>query len=60
MNRDQLAALGRAIVSLAIGGVVLYAIARWLGWWAVAAIAVGAVADLGWSATRLPERWRPW
>lgn len=60
MNRDQLAAFSRALVTLAIGGAVLYAIARWLGWLWSAGIVGGAIAEEAWRASRLPERWRPW
>jgi hypothetical protein len=60
MNRDELAALVRGTAAVAIGAALLWAIGHWLGWWVVAGIAVGAVADSAWCASRLPARWRPW
>jgi hypothetical protein len=56
MKLDQLAALARAPLTLAIGAAVLYSVGRWLGWRAVGAIVIIAIADM----SRWPAHWRPW
>jgi len=64
MNRDRLAALGRAIVTLALGAAIFYAIGRWLGWWAAGAIMIAGIgAGTWWIArwmARFPTSWRFW
>ena len=64
MKRDQLAAFARGAFTLAIGGAVLYAIGRWLGWWYVAGIFAVAIGDAVWCTWRLARQlgptWRMW
>jgi len=60
LNRDQLAALARGVITLAAGATILYAIGRYIGWCCVAAIAGAGIADSLWCWSRLPVRWRPW
>lgn len=45
----------RPIATLGIGSLVLLAAWRWLGWWILAVLLIGAVADM----LRWPL-WRPW
>jgi hypothetical protein len=58
VNRYELAALGRAAVSLSIGAAALYVAGRLIGWPLVAGILVLAVGDAIWIATS--TRWRLW
>lgn len=64
MNKDQLAALARAAVTVAIGGALLYAIGRYLGLGFLAGLVVGLLAELAeqliTTMLRFPTRWRLW
>lgn len=41
------------LASFALGAALLYAIGSWLGWWAVAAIAIAGIGDTAVVAVRL-------
>lgn len=56
MNRDELAAIGRAAITLIAGAAILYAIGHWLGWWVAGAVFVSGVAYGVWWLARLPVR----
>jgi hypothetical protein len=64
VNRYELAALGRATFTVAMGTAILYAIGRYLGWWVVVAIVAAGVGTAAWClwqlVSKLPTRWRPW
>lgn len=45
MNRDELAALGRALVSVIAGAALLGALGHFLGWWTVGVILGIALGD---------------
>jgi hypothetical protein len=48
------ALVGGPVRSVLADAVILYALGTWLGWWAVGAIAIGAVLDMA----RWPRGWR--
>lgn len=56
LNRDELAAAGRAVVTLIAGAALLYAIGEYLGWWVVGAIFISGIGAAAWDA----RHWRPW
>ena len=58
MNRDQFMAIVRGLVSVALGALIVYAFAQWIGWRWVGAFALGTVADHVWCLWQLG--WRPW
>jgi len=60
MNRDEFAALVRAIISVALGAGVLLGLGALFGWWAPAALVVGCTAYSVWWLLQLPRNWRPW
>jgi hypothetical protein len=60
VNRDELAALARGVITVLSGAAILIAIGVLVSWWAVAAIAVVTGADTAWCVSRLPRRCRPW
>lgn len=43
MNRHALAALARGTVAVIAGGALVYAFARYLGWWSIPLVIAGAV-----------------
>lgn len=54
------ALVGGPVRSVLAGAVLLVAAWHWLGWWAVGALLVAAIADFVWCMSRLPARWRMW
>lgn len=60
LNRDELAALARAVVYVLAGAAILVAIGWWLSWWATGAIVIGGLAAAGLDAWRRPGWWRMW
>lgn len=60
MNRDELAALARGAVTIALGLALAYAVWRWLGWRAIGAIAISCTGAAAWDMWRRPGWWRMW
>lgn len=59
MNRDSIAASARGIGTVLTGAAILYALGRYVGWWAVAALVVYAVGDTAWAVVQLLRGGRP-
>lgn len=61
MNRNQLAAAGRATVALTCGVSDFVVLGWFAGWWLAVGVYVALAALAGWWAWRtLPSRMMPW
>jgi hypothetical protein len=59
VNRDDLSALARGVITVLDGAALIVPIGRYLGWWTVAAIATAGIVDTVWCAMQL-RSWRLW
>lgn len=57
MNRDELAAATRGVITVSVGAALIYCFAQWLGWWWTGAMLVVAAVD---GTLGMPPQWRPW